>query len=187
MRGIDKGGLTFVKNFVVSVNDLPEAPSNLVLSNFRIKENATTFAVGTVTATEQDAGDSLTYTFVTGEGSNNNGLFTLLNGNLAARGLFDFEATSNLFVRVRATDSTLRFTEDFFVIVVENVNEAPTNILVPNKSLPENLPAGTLVSVLSTVDSDVGETYTYSLVPSATAGTMSDLRLLEANYALIES
>lgn len=170
VRGIDKGGLAFDKNFVINVNDLPEAPTNLALSNFRVNENASSLVVGAVNATEPDAGDTLTYSLVTGEGSLNNSLFTLTNGNLVANGPFDYEATPNLFVRIRATDSTQRSVEDFFVIVVDNVNEAPTNILIPNRSLAENRTAGTLVSVLSTVDSDLGETYTYSLVPTATTG-----------------
>jgi len=170
LRGIDKGGLSFVKNFVINVSDLPEAPTNLALSNFRINENASSLLVGAISATEQDAGDTLTYSFITGEGSANNNLFTLTNGNLVAKGPFDFEVTPNLFVRIRATDSTQRSVEDFLVIVVDNIDEAPTNILIPNKTLAENRPTGTLVSVLSTIDSDVGETYTYSLVPTATTG-----------------
>ena len=171
VRGIDRGGLSFVKIFVISVSDLPETPANLTLGNFRINENASALSVvGAFSATDPDAGDTLTYSFVTGEGSTNNNLFELINGNLVAKSGFDFETTPNLFVRVRATDSTQLFAEDSFVIVVDNANETPTNISVPNKSLAENRPAGTLVSTLSTIDSDVGETYTYSLVPTPTSG-----------------
>jgi len=171
VRGIDRGGLSFVKSFVINVSDLPEAPTNLSLGNFRINENASALSVvGAFSATDPDVNDTLTYSFVTGEGATNNNLFNLTSGNLVAKSGFDFEATPNLFVRVRATDSTQRFPEDFFVIVVDNVNETPTNIVVPNKSLAENRPAGTLVSILSTIDSDVDETYTYSLVPTLTTG-----------------
>ena len=171
VRGTDRGGLVFTKNFTVIVRDLPEAPSQLLLSNSRINENQGALAlVGTFSATDPDVGDTLTYSFVTGIGSTNNGLFDLINGNLVAKNSLDFEATPSLFVRVRATDSIQLFTEQSFVIGVVNVNEAPTNIIVPNKSIAENRPAGTVVSLLSTADSDVGDTFTYSLVPTPTTG-----------------
>ncbi len=171
VRGTDTGGLSYAKSFVVNVRDLPEAPSGLALNNFRIKENQGASApVGTFSATDPDLGDTLTYSFATGFGDTNNGLFTLNNGNLSAKNSLDFEATPNLFARVRATDSTQQFTEDYFVIVVDNVNEAPTDITAPSKSVAENRPAGTVVSVLSTTDSDIGESYTYSLVPTPTTG-----------------
>ncbi len=171
VRGTDRGGLAFVKNFTVNVRNLPEAPTAILLSNSRIKENQGASAlIGALSATDPDAGDTLTYSFVTGSGSTNNGLFDIVNGNLVAKNSLDFEATPNLLVRIRATDSTQLFTEQSFVILVDNVNEAPTNIVVPNKSIAENRPAGTVVSVLSTTDADVGETFTYSLVPTATTG-----------------
>lgn len=171
VRGTDRGGLSFVKNFVTSVRDLPEAPTAIALSNFRINENqGIATVVGALSATDPDAGDTTSYSFVTGFGSTNNDLFQIVNGNLIAKNAFDFETTPNLFIRLKVTDSTQQAFEDFFVIVVDNRNETPTNITAPNKSVAENQPAGTVVSVLSTTDSDVGETYTYSLVPTPTTG-----------------
>ena len=102
VRGIDRGGLSFVKDFIISVSDLPETPSNLTLGNFRIDENASVLSVvGAFNAIDPDAGDTLTYSFVTGEGSTSNSLFNLTNGNLVAKSGFDFESNPNLFIRIR--------------------------------------------------------------------------------------
>jgi len=44
------------------------------------------------------------------------------------------------------------------------LSEAPTDIDLSNNSVAENLPIGTEVGILTTVDPDTGETHTYSLV-----------------------
>ena len=179
IRGADRLGLSFIKNFVVSVRDVPEAPSALALSNSRISENlAASTIVGALSATDSDLGDAITLSLVSGTGATNNDQFQILNGNLVARNSFDFEKTPSFSVRVRAIDSTQLFTESVFVITVDNVNEAPTNITAPNKSVAENQSAGTVVSVLSTTDSDLGETYTYTLAPNATTGDNASFQIV---------
>ncbi len=46
-------------------------------------------------------------------------------------------------------------------------NYAPSDILLSNDQIPENEPAGTTVGALSSVDLDVSDTHTYSLVSGA--------------------
>lgn len=45
--------------------------------------------------------------------------------------------------------------------------QAPTNILLSNSSIQENLPINTVVGTLSSVDANVADTFTYSLVSGA--------------------
>ena len=46
-------------------------------------------------------------------------------------------------------------------------NLAPTDVILSSSSIAENLPSKTIVGTLSTIDPDVGNTFTYSLVPGA--------------------
>ena len=55
-----------------------------------------------------------------------------------------------------------------FQIKVTDVNEPPTDIgIIGSWEVEENSPAGTMIGTLTTVDSDVGQQYTYSLLAVA--------------------
>ncbi|MBF0142108.1 MAG: cadherin repeat domain-containing protein [Magnetococcales bacterium] len=61
----DSGGLSLVQPFSLTVNDLNEAPTGLALSGQTIAENADlsqAAALGTLSASDQDTGQTLTYT-----------------------------------------------------------------------------------------------------------------------------
>lgn len=51
-----------------------------------------------------------------------------------------------------------------FVVKDNQVNMSPTDILLSNSSIQENLPINTLVGLLSTTDPNPGDSFTYSLV-----------------------
>jgi VCBS repeat-containing protein len=53
---------------------------------------------------------------------------------------------------------------DMVAITVVSVNDAPTTIALSTATTPENLPGGTAVGTLSTIDDDAGDTFTYTLV-----------------------
>ena len=55
-----------------------------------------------------------------------------------------------------------------FQIKVTDINEPPTDIdIIGSWDVEENSPAGTMIGTLTTVDSDVGQQYTYSLLAVA--------------------
>src|SRR5438128_1198887 len=67
-RSSDLGGLFFEKAFTITVTNVNETPTNLALSNASLAENAGANAtVGTFTTTDVDAGDTFTYSLVTGD------------------------------------------------------------------------------------------------------------------------
>jgi autotransporter-associated beta strand protein len=151
------------------------APTAIALSNSSLAENAGANAVvGTLSTTDPDAGDTFTYTLVTGTGSTDNGLFNISGGQLRANASFDFEAGSSYTVRVRSTDAGGLFAEQAFAITITNVNETPTAIALSNSSLAENAGANAVVGTLSTTDPDAGDTFTYTLV-SGTGSTDNGL------------
>ena len=61
-------GMTFDKDFTVTVTDIPEnnAPTDITLSNATIAENQTASTlVGTISGTDPDPGNTLTFSLAT--------------------------------------------------------------------------------------------------------------------------
>ena len=127
LKVTDKGGLSYEKEFVITVADVNEAPTSLALSNASVLENAASgTTVGTLAGTDADAGDSHTYSLVTGTGSTDNASFTITGTTLSTAAVFNFEAKNSYAVRVRVTDAGGLSFERAFTISVTDVNEAPT-------------------------------------------------------------
>jgi gliding motility-associated-like protein len=127
LKVTDKGGLSYEKEFVITVADVNEAPTALALSNASVLENAASgTTVGTLAGTDADAGDTHTYTLVSGTGSTDNASFTITGTTLSTAAVFNFEAKNSYAVRVRVTDAGGLTFERAFTISVTDVNEAPT-------------------------------------------------------------
>jgi VCBS repeat-containing protein len=168
VRSMDSGGLFFEKVFTITVTNVNEEPTDIVLSNSTTAEGqASGAAVGSFSTTDPDPGDTFTYTLVAGAGSNDNGSFQIVGDQLRTAEVFDFETKSSYSIRVRSTDSGSLFFEKVFTITVTNLNEVPTDIALSNSSVNENQPAGTAVGSFSTTDPDAGDTFTYTLVAGA--------------------
>jgi hypothetical protein len=73
-------------------------------------------------------------------------------------------ATVGHVVTATATDPAGNTSEFSACQEVTSDSGAPTDIALSNSSIPENWPAGTVVGTFSTTDSDLGDTFTYSLV-----------------------
>ncbi|MBW7476074.1 cadherin domain-containing protein [Paenibacillus oenotherae] len=165
VRVTDSGGGIFEKAFTITVTDANDAPSDLTLTGTTIAENtAVGTAVGTLTAADLDAGETFTYTLVSGTGDADNNSFTLAGNTLQSKEVFDFETKSSYSVRVRVTDAAAHTFEKAFTITVSNANEAPSNITLDVSSVAENAVIGTSVGALATTDADSGDSFTYSLV-----------------------
>ncbi|MBW4464707.1 MAG: cadherin domain-containing protein [Pegethrix bostrychoides GSE-TBD4-15B] len=176
VRTTDVGGLFLEKTFTVIVTDLPEtpgtnAPQDLLLSSNSIEENRPVNSpIGSFSTLDPDTGDSFTYSLVAGDGSTDNAAFTIVNGELRLNVVPDFETKSSYSIRVRTTDVGGLFLEKVFTIRIIDLPEnpgdtPPTDLLLSRSDIDENQPAGSTVGTLSTVDPDVGDSFTYSLVP----------------------
>ncbi len=116
------------------------APTDITLSANSIAENNTPGAtIGTLTATDADAGDTHTFAFAglapapsNGSGLasanpvNDNAAFTLTGNVLSINDSADFETKSSYSIRIRATDngSPEAFFEKDFTITISDVNES---------------------------------------------------------------
>ncbi|HVK09154.1 MAG TPA: cadherin domain-containing protein [Gemmataceae bacterium] len=145
-------------------------PTDIGLAPSTVAENQpANTTVGTLSATDPNAGDTHTFTLVAGTGSADNGKFNISGTTLRTSQSLDFEAQPSYSVRVRATDQGGLFFEEAITITATNVNEAPTDVGLSPLSVPENQPSGTTVGTLTASDPDAGNTFTYTLV----AGTGS--------------
>lgn len=166
IRVTDSSDAFYETTFTINIVDANDAPSNITLSNNTINENsAINTVVGTLSATDEDAGATHTFSIVGGDVSS----FNISGNQLRASESFNYEAKASYSVVVRATDNVGATYDKTLNISVLNVNEAPTGITLSNNSVNEYSPGNTVVGVLTTTDVDGGDTFTYTLVGGDTS------------------
>ena len=123
---VSDGMLTDNITVNVTVQAVNDAPIDMALSNSTVAENQPSgTVVGTLSTTDQDAGDTFTYTLVAGSGSMDNAAFNISGSNLRISASPNYEAKSSYSVRVRTTDQGSLTYEEAFVISVLDVVESP--------------------------------------------------------------
>jgi hypothetical protein len=132
--------------WLVKLQDLNQAPTDLALAPTSIAENnAVNAVVGTFTTTDPDAGNTFAYSLVSGTGDADNASFTISGNELRASISFDFEVKSSYSIRVRTTDQGGLFFEKAFTISINDVSECAGIFAVPDANfrsfLETNYPA----------------------------------------------
>lgn len=148
---------------LTDANDAPTVPDQVV----RILENTSPGAViGSARATDQDAGDGLTFAW---SGGNEAGWFELdaVTGEirLSAGAALDFETAGEHALVLRATDdadSGPAFGEGRLTVRVIDVNDAPEATSV-SFAIDENPEVGLLVGTVSASDEDAGQALVWSI------------------------
>ncbi|WP_102348305.1 DUF4347 domain-containing protein [Bacillus sp. Marseille-P3661] len=108
--------------YVVTITSPNEAPTGITLSKSSVAENSPVgTTIGILNTTDPDAGDTFTYSLISGDTEN----FSISGNELRTNGVLDFESTNSYSVTVRVTDSGGLTFDENFTIVVSNVNEAP--------------------------------------------------------------
>lgn len=165
VEDIGAGGKSFETPLAITVNDRNDAPSAIDLSAVTIQEGVDAGSiVGVLSATDEDLpAQAITFSLVDEYGDND--AFTITDGDqLAINQSPDYEIQSSYAIEVRATDPLGGTFDQTFTIEVQNVGEAPTDILLSSASVDENVPANTVIGSLSVLGSGQGQTFTYSLV-----------------------
>jgi len=177
---VSDGTLTDTQAIAITVNNVNDnAP--VIISNaagttasVNVAENGT--AVTTVTATDADAGSTLTYSIVGGADASD---FTIdaSTGALSFVSAPDYEhptdaGANNVYdVTVKVSDGTLTGTQAI-AVTVNNVNDNGPVITsnatgtTASVNVAEN---GTAVTTVTAIDADAGSTLTYSIVGGADA------------------
>lgn len=183
VRSTPATGGPFDRVFTVSVTDQPENPTSITLTTTAgaLENQPSGREVGTLSATDPDAGSSFTFSLVSGTGADDNGKFTISGGNrLLTATTLDREAKPILSIRVRVTDNTSRTFDAVIPIPVANLNEPPTSVnFSTGGSVPENA-ASLLVGTITSNDPDIGDTITFRLAPrDQNSGLKDDSFLFE--------
>ncbi|MEM7330046.1 MAG: LamG-like jellyroll fold domain-containing protein [Pseudomonadota bacterium] len=129
-----------------------------VFTEIGIAENTEGAVVGTLTVSDPDAGDTITYTV-------SDDRFEIVDGVLQlAQGVtLDYEQASTIDVTVTATDSGGLTTNETFTVNVIDLNEAPTDLQAENTTVDENTAEG-IIGTIAVSDPDAGDTHTFRLV-----------------------
>lgn len=110
------------QEFTITVMPVNDAPTDISLSNSSVAENAGAGAlVGTLSGTDPDAGDTLSFSLPSGFGDNS--AFTISGTTLSANASFDFENRSSYSITVRVSDAAGMTFDKVFTISVTNVTE----------------------------------------------------------------
>src|SRR5690606_4661899 len=133
---------------VTNINEAPVASD----ATFNVAENTVSGAVlGNLSATEPDAGDTKTWSIVSGNGA---GLFALSStGELTLAGSPNYEVGATYTLTVRVTDAGGMTSNSTVTVNISNVNEAP---LASNTTfnVGEDAVSGAVLGNLSATDPD---------------------------------
>ncbi len=125
----DQGGLSYNETFTVTVNDINEVPTDIVLDNQTVTEEIDGATVGVVTTTDPDAGDAHTYAvddarFEVADDGNGNMVLKLKAGVS-----LDYETEQSVDVVVTTTDQGALSYNETFTVNVTDANDAPTDLV----------------------------------------------------------
>lgn len=169
----DAGGLTDTASVTVNLSDVNEGPT-AGDSSFGLDENSISGTnVGTVSASDPDAGDTLDYTITVG---NTGGAFAIDSGTglitVANSSALDYEATPTFVLDVEVQDAGGLTDTASVTVSLSDVNEAPTasDSLF---GLDENSISGTNVGTVSASDPDTGDTLDYAITGGNTGGAFT--------------
>ena len=147
----DGKGEIFTKSFDIKVEDINEKPTDIILSDSLILENSSIgTTIGTLTTIDPDdpTHDS-TYIYMV-----NNDTFTIDNDTLKTNRELDFEGKNIYTIQITTNDGKGRDFTKSFDIKVEDINEKPTDIILSDSIISENLSVGTTIGTLHTIDPD---------------------------------
>ncbi|MEO1242641.1 MAG: cadherin domain-containing protein [Pseudomonadota bacterium] len=127
----DEHGESSTLDLSIPVADVNEAPFDIDFSNAIVSENAMGATVGTLTVADPDVGD--THTFEVSDDR-----FEVVGNELKLKDgvSLDHEAAETIDVTVTATDAAGLSTSETLEVVVADVNEAPTDVLLAPAETP---------------------------------------------------
>ncbi|MBE0651165.1 MAG: cadherin domain-containing protein [Bacteroidales bacterium] len=117
-------GGSFSKSFVIKINHVNQSPTNILLSDTTVNENAPVgTVVGVLTSVDPDSSDTHTYSFVSGDGDTNNSSFSISADTLKTNEIFDYETDSLYSIRIQTDDGHGGIFSKPFTIKINNLND----------------------------------------------------------------
>ncbi|PKN56827.1 MAG: hypothetical protein CVU56_13990 [Deltaproteobacteria bacterium HGW-Deltaproteobacteria-14] len=162
VRVSDRGGLVAEDWITVYIFDRNEPPTGVALDLAPLPESA---PPGSLVATlaplgDPDAVDAHTFSLVDLGAAP----FVIIGTALRTTGPLDFESHPTWTLTVRVTDIGGLYADQAALVVVTDVNEAPSGVAVAPSSVHESAAIGTFVGALSALDPDAGDTHQYAII-----------------------
>ncbi|MFA6402140.1 MAG: cadherin domain-containing protein [Salinivirgaceae bacterium] len=180
VKTIDSEGDSFEKGFVLTVTDMNDPITEIGYIGYTIYEN---MPLNTVVANlqvfDEDSQGNHSFELVDGIGSDDNNAFSIDGYNLLSGAEFNYEFKSKLYYRIKAIDEGNSSMERSFEVIINNVNEAPTDILLSNDTVFVSDMLGTVVGVLNVEDEDMNDSHTFEFT-SDTQTNLDDTK----NYTI---
>jgi hypothetical protein len=155
------------------------APTDILLSATSIGENEPAAStVGTLSATDEDSGDTHTYSLATGLGDTDNGSFAVAGSALRTNAAFDYEAKRSYSLRLQVMDGEgASFQKSFTVAVTDKLeNRSPVAVddtVTATEDTQLQLPVSGLGSPAANDTDPDSNPLTVSAVSAATGGSVS--------------
>ncbi len=177
VTGTGGGDRLYVDNVQVSYTTGPANAAPTITSqgagataSVTVAENST--AVTTVTASDVDAGQTLSYSIV---GGSDAAQFTIdgRTGEVRFASASNYEAPTdsggnNVYdVTVQVSDGNGGIDTQALAVTVADANEAPTDLVLSASTVAENAATGTVVGMITGTDVDAGDTTSYRLTDTA--------------------
>ena len=193
-----QGNLFSQATITVNITNVNENP-NISNQTFTIAENSLTgMQAGVVVASDPDAGQSLSYSIISGNTNNAfqinaaTGALTVLNPSA-----LNYELVTSYALIVKAQDNGQGnlFSQATITVNITNVNENP-NISNQTFTIAENSLVGVQAGVVVASDPDAGQSLSYSIISgntnnafqiNAATGTLTVLNPSALNYELVTS
>ena len=161
-----------------TIQDLTLDVISITLSNDHIKENTAAVKVGVLGLLGLDSGGSYSFTV-------DDPRFEVTRANelkLKSGESLDFESSSSVSVIITVTTSTGLVRSGQIEVKVDNVNEAPTEIVLSNNHVAEKA-YGAVIGAVTVLDPDLGDNHTLT-VSDSRFELRGNLLALKAGQAL---
>lgn len=133
-----------------------------------------------------NAGDTFTYTLVSGGGSEDNTSFNILGDQLRTSAIFDFETKNSYSIRIRSTDQGGLSIEEVFVISVTDVNEGPAGVtILENHSY--YVTSGGYLHIVGEVMNNTNDDLRYVSIYGNVFGSSGNLLGSDYSYILLDN
>ena len=171
------GNLSDIATVLITLTDVNEAPTAND-ANFSVPEDsAAGTPVGTVIATDPDAGATLNYAITAG---NTNGAFAInaSSGAITVANQSEITVGASFSLTVQVDDGTFNDTATV-AVTVDDINEAPVPTAMPSAtpSLPENTAVGNTVATIVPNDPEATQNHTFAI----TAGNTGNAFAIDAS------
>jgi hypothetical protein len=140
--------------------------------SFAINENSVNGTlVGSVIASDPNAGQTLSYSITSGNAGNSFAI-NAVNGNITVANstMLDYESINAFYLTVRVTDNGTGnlWSAATITVALNDINEAP--VLNPvNLTVAEFAPNGTFVGIVTATDPDQGQSLTFQIISGNTS------------------